>query len=618
MSTPPDFDNAILRNLLVHTTRAYEEQVRALHEEKELAQVTLASIGDGVITADALGRVRYLNPTAEALTGWSAEEAAGQPLAEVLLLLDEATGAPLAISPLPASSPGAEAVAGGSVALVRRDGKRFAISHSISTIRDAGGEAVGSVLVFRDITERQLLHLQLAHQASHDAMTGLPNRQSFEAKLRHALQAARADGRRSALCYMDLDQFKLINDTCGHAAGDQMLREVAVLLQERIGNSDVLARLGGDEFGLLLADCDGEEALRRARELERALADLQFEWQQASFRVGASIGVVPIAPGFGTVADLLSAADHACYIAKERGRQRVQLYQQDDAELMRRHGEMEWVVRIQDALNEGRLELWAQPIARVGRVSPAGCELLLRMREPDGALLAPRDFILAAERYGLMPQIDRWVVTHALATLAAQPAAARQAVALYSINLSALSLGDETFLEFLAARLDESTLSPSALCFEITETAAVANLPQALRLIGQLRRLGCSFALDDFGSGMSSYGYLKDLPVDYLKIDGSFIQDLLSDPLDRAMVESINRIAHMMGIETVAESVSNPALARELEAMGVDWLQGHWVGRPQPLARLFATARGSGEHLVRETARTPRPPSARALRGPSR
>jgi ammonium transporter, Amt family len=394
---------------------------------------------------------------------------------------------------------------------------------------------------------------------------------------------------------MDLDQFKLINDTCGHAAGDQMLREVAVLLQERIGAGDLLARLGGDEFGLLFADCGADEGLRRARELERGLAELQFQWQQASFRVGASVGVVPIAGTFGSVADLLSAADHACYIAKEKGRQRVQLYHQDDAELQRRHGEMQWVVRIQEALNEDRFVLWAQPLVRADGQAAAGCEVLLRMREPDGSLLPPRDFIRAAERYGLMAEIDRWVVAHALDALAALPPKARAGLAMCSINLSALSLGDEGFLDFVAARLSRSALPPELLCFEITETAAVANLPQALRLIGMLRRLGCSFALDDFGSGMSSYGYLKDLPVDFLKIDGSFIQDLPSDPLDRAMVESINRIAHLMGIETVAESVSNPRLAHELRAMGVDWLQGYWIGRPQPFAELLATAmRGQG------------------------
>ena len=328
-----------------------------------------------------------------------------------------------------------------------------------------------------------------------------------------------------------------------------MLREVAMLLQERMGPEDMLARLGGDEFGLLLADCNEVEALRRARELERTLAELQFQWEESSFRVGASVGVVPVTPSFDSLADLFSAADHACYIAKEKGRQRVQLYQQDDAELLRRHDEMQWVVRIQEALNQNHLELWAQPMARIGSERPGGCELLLRLREPGGATLAPRDFIRAAERYGLMPEIDRWVVAHALSTLAAHLPAARERLALCSINVSALSLGEEGFFEFVAERIDQSTLPPNLLCFEITETAAVANMPQALQLIGSLRRLGCSFALDDFGIGMSSYGYLRELPVDFLKIDGSFIQDLLSDPLDRAMVESINRIAHLMGIE---------------------------------------------------------------------
>lgn len=577
-------ENAILRNLLVQTASAYEEQLVASHREKELAQVTLEAIADGVITTDAEGRVRYLNPSAARLTGWTTEAAEGLRLEEIVHLVDDATGEsrPMPLESCLQLGRWLEPTRG--LSLIRRDGRRFAISATAAPIRDRSGNVVGAILVFRDVTEKQLLLLQLAHQTRHDTLTGLPNRQAFEDRLRQVLSAARQGDSDYALCYLDLDQFKLVNDTCGHAAGDQLLSQVALLLQEHVGPSDVLARLGGDEFGALFAADPNQTALEKAERLAAAFEDFRFQWNETRLRISSSLGLVPMDSSFQTVADLLGAADHACYLAKEKGRNRIQLYQPDDIELKRRHGEMRWVVRIQKSLQEDRFAFLAQPMLPLGpddgRVR---FEVLLRMLSGSGRMIPPRNFLRAAERYDLALEIDRWVIRRVLATLAELPAEVREGIALCSINLSAMSVGDPGFLTFLRRELGESGLDCRRLCFEITETAAVSNMDQALRLIEEVKNAGCAFALDDFGSGMSSYGSLRQLPVDLLKIDGAFVQDMVSDPLDRAMVQSINRIGHLMGIRTVAEWVSSEEAVTILRELGVDYAQGSYVGRPRPI-----------------------------------
>ena len=585
-----ELENAVLRNLLAHTTRAYERQMDELSAEKELAQVTLASIGDGVVTTDAEGRIEYMNPVAEGLTGWASDEAVGRALEEVLRLTS-GDGEGLRL-PLAHHLPPEHRVHLEPTMLVRRDGQRFAVETSSAPIRHRQGRAVGSVIVFQDVSDRRLLALQLAHQASHDPLTGLLNRSAFDAVLTRALDSARDCGEQHALAYLDLDQFKVVNDTCGHFAGDELLCRVADLLRERVRESDVVARLGGDEFALLLTACPLEAAQPRVAEMHRDLSAFLFVWQEMSFAVGASVGLVPVDGRFETLADLLSAADHACYVAKEKGRNRVQLYLPEEAEFVRRHGEMRWVVRIQSTLEEGRFRLFAQPIRPLRSGLPGAdgdglaFEVLLRMAGEDGRIHQSSDFIRAAERYGLMRRLDRWVIDHALAALGELPEAARRRLQLCALNLSALSLGDESFLDFLDDAVARAPVEASRLCFEITETAAVENLPQAQRLMQTLGRRGCRFALDDFGSGMSSYGYLKDLPVDFLKIAGTFITDMVTDRLDRAMVASIQQVSQLLGLATVGECVSSRAVRDLLAEMGVDYGQGNWIAPPRPLAEV--------------------------------
>jgi len=589
-----ELENSVLRNLLAHTTRAYERQMDELSAEKELAQVTLASIGDGVVTTDAEGRIKYLNPVAEELTGWRREEALGRPLEEVLKLASgEGEGLRM---PLAHHLPLEHRVHLEPTQLVRRDGQRFAVETSSAPIRDRNGRAVGSVIVFQDVSDRRLMALQLAHQASHDPLTGLLNRSAFDGVLTRALASARDHDEHHALAYLDLDQFKVVNDTCGHFAGDELLCRVADLLRDRVRESDVVARLGGDEFALLLTACPLDAAHPRVGEMHRDLSSYRFAWQEMSFAVSASVGLVPVDGRFESLADLLSAADHACYVAKEKGRNRVQLYLPEEAEFVRRHGEMRWVVRIQSTLEEGRFRLFAQPIRRLRTDGGEGLsfEVLLRMVGEDGRLHQSSDFIRAAERYGLMRRLDRWVIDNALAALTELPEEARSRIALCAVNLSALSLGDESFLDFLDEAVARAPVDPSRLCFEITETAAVENLPQAQRLMRTLGRRGCRFALDDFGSGMSSYGYLKDLPVDFLKIAGTFITDMVTDRLDRAMIASIQQVAQLLGLSTVAECVSSRAARDLLAEMGVDYGQGNWIAPPRPFAEVTGGRVGVG------------------------
>jgi diguanylate cyclase (GGDEF)-like protein/PAS domain S-box-containing protein len=580
-------DNAILRNLLAETTRAYEAQMDELYAEKELAQVTLASIGDGVLATDGEGLVKYLNPVAEKLTGWERAAALGRPLPEIFHLTGQG-GDREDVEELlrHCLEEGRSFRLADRITLERQDGRRYAIESTCAPIRALDGAIVGAVLVFQDVSDKRLMALQLAHQATHDELTGLLNRQAFDGHLQRALEEARALSNTHALCYMDLDQFKLVNDTCGHLAGDELLCRVTSLLQDSMRDTDLVARLGGDEFAVLLSRCSLADAERRVGEFHEILQQFRFNWRDKTFTVGASIGIVPITRAFRTVAHLLSAADHACYAAKDKGRNRIQVYQEDDATFVRRHGEMNWVVRIQRTLEEDRFRLFSQQIQPLAASAPSGLyfEVLLRMAEDDGRIHLPSDFLRAAERYGLMRAIDRWVIRNAVHTLRDQPAPFLDLLRMCAINLSAVSLGDDGFFDFVTAELAESGVPPGKLCFEITETAAIENLAQAQRLMARLAGLGVRFALDDFGTGMSSYGYLKELPVSFLKIDGKFIKDIVTDSLDRAMVESINQVGHVMGIQTVAEGVTNAAVVERLKGLGIDFAQGNWISPPRPRA----------------------------------
>ena len=441
----------------------------------------------------------------------------------------------------------------------------------------------GVVTTYTDVTQTHQLSQQLAHQARHDSLTSLANRAEFERQLERVLLASRAEGTSHAICYLDLDQFKVINDTCGHAAGDELLRQLGTELRNNIRKSDLLARLGGDEFGTLLENCTLSEAQRVANALRGCVDEFRFSWMGRSFPVAVSIGLVPVSESSGSVADVLSAADAACYAAKDQGRNRVHLYTVDDAELTHRHGEMQWVIRLQDAFDRQRLCLMSQTIVPLDPACTEGdhYELLVRMRDEDGGLIPPGLFLPAAERYNLIGRLDRWVVRHAFELLAATPAAIDK-LHTCSINLSGDSVSDVSFLDYVIEQFDQTGVPPAKIVFEITETAAITHLTRAKAFMMALRKIGCRFSLDDFGSGLPSFGYLKTLPVDYLKIDGMFVKDMLDDPIDHAMVKSINEIGHVMGKRTIAEFVENDAIRERLRQLGVDYAQGYGIGRPQP------------------------------------
>jgi diguanylate cyclase (GGDEF)-like protein/PAS domain S-box-containing protein len=468
--------------------------------------------------------------------------------------------------------------------LRRKDGRKIVVLENSRAVRDEQGHILYYEGTLTDITEAHELSRQLSYEASHDALSGLINRREFEIRLQRALDAAQATGTSHALCYLDLDQFKIINDTCGHVAGDELIRQLAQLLQSRVRSNDALARLGGDEFGLLLHDCSMVDAVGIANALLKAVEQYQFVWGASAFTVGASIGVVPLSGNFRRITQVLQAADAACYAAKDQGRNRVHVYQEDDAVVAQRHGEMQWVARVKRALTENRFLLVAQPIvpiqdAGTEPAAPRSYELLLRMRELDGSIVPPGAFLPAVERYNLTQRVDRWVISSALHWLAANPATTQRIGRVY-VNLSGDSLSDPQLHDFIRGVLDETRVHPTKIGFEITETAAIGNLTRANQLIGELRRLGCAFSLDDFGSGVSSFAYLKALTVDWLKIDGLFVGNIVHDRIDHEMVRSITDIGHVMGKKVVAESVESAAVLERLKQIGVDYAQGLALGPP--------------------------------------
>ena len=553
----------------------------AVFQAKERAQVTLQSIGDAVITTDSQGRIDYMNPIAESLTGWENREAQGQLIGDVLTVVDE-------ISRAPSESPVIRCLREGHVlglaehtVLVNRRGQEIAIQDSAAPIRDRAGNLIGAVMVFHDVSKERRLHRALHYQASHDALTGLINRREFENRLTAAVEDARQNLQaRHVLLYLDLDQFKLVNDTCGHPAGDLLLKQITGVIQSRVRGQDTLARLGGDEFGILLQDCQLDQALRIAENLRQGIRDYRFTWQGGVLAVGASIGIVEITPEIPTVANVMSAADVACYAAKDSGRNRVQLYKPDD--MPERHREMHWVSKLARARDESRFELFYQPIVPIGDRphEREHFELMLRLRDETGTIVTPAEFIPAAERYNIMPSIDRWVVRQALDRVVHRIESGVKPFTV-AVNLSGTSLNDERFLEFLIAELSAGQLAAGAMCFEITETAAIENLSNVVYFMRELKSRGCHFALDDFGSGLSSFMYLKTLPVDYLKIDGQFVENVTRDPVDRSMVAAISQVGNSMGIQTIAERVESPEVLAELGRLGIGFAQGFYIAKPR-------------------------------------
>jgi diguanylate cyclase (GGDEF)-like protein/PAS domain S-box-containing protein len=561
-----------------------------LHQERELAHAALEAIADAVITTDLSGRVHYFNPVAEKLLDQNLSHAQGLPLASILHMIDTVTGEPIAC-------PIAEMIQREQTiqtldraSLVSHTGTVYAIDFSVAPMQDGHGSLIGAVLVFRDVTATRKLAQQLSWQASHDALTSLVNRHKFEECVTTSIVEAQTQQQQQhVLCYLDLDQFKIVNDTCGHIAGDELLRHISAILASEIRTTDVLARLGGDEFGILFYHCGLMQANPIVERIHHKLQSFRFLWQDQTFNVSASFGLVQIDNTSEDLAQVLGAADAACYAAKEAGRNRIHLYCVDDDELTRQRSERLWISRINQAIEEDRFQLYAQEIAPIDPPDEGyqrHVEILLRMIGRNGELIPPGCFIPAAERYGLMTDLDRVVIktffqSYAQACLSLSGTPLDNCM--YAINLSARSLNDEQFIDFVKAQFQEYRVPAHIICFEITETAAISNLTKASLLIQELKQMGCRFALDDFGSGMNCFAYLKQLTIDYLKIDGSFIKNIIHKPIDQELVICMNRIAHVLGAKTVAEWVEDDATLEMLREIGIDYGQGFGISRPRPL-----------------------------------
>ena len=570
----------------ISARKAAEE---ALFLERDLAQITLRAIGDAVVTTTPDGLVKTLNAAAASMTGWTEEEARGRPFAEVFVLstaIDRKNvGATLIARCLEARVPLSPET---SLLLAPRDradaknsDARVVELTAAPILGHMDGATLGAVVVCHDVSA-------LSHVASHDALTGLINRREFLTRLTHAVENARTGHVEHALCYIDLDQFKVVNDSCGHAAGDELLREIAGMLRGAIRDGDSLARLGGDEFGLLLPGCPLEMAASIADLLRDKIAGLRFAWGGRPFEIGASIGVVSIRANNGSVGDLLRVADSACYVAKEEGRNRVHVYQPDDMAVAEHRSQMAWVQTLRQALEEDRFVLHYQPIAALHPGEPRRhIEILLRMQGDDGSLIPPSMFIPTAERYQLMPALDRWVVRRTLERLAPL---LRKRDMVCGINLSGQSLTEGNLLPMILAEFERLAIPPDTVCFEITETSAISHLGRARELLLGLKQAGCQLSLDDFGSGLSSFSYLKQLPVDYLKIDGAFVRDIANNPFDRAIVASMVQVARSIGVRTVAEFVEDAVVLATVRELGVDFGQGYGIARPQALDGLFDAA----------------------------
>lgn len=558
-----------------------------LDNERELLQVTLSSIGDGVITANSDGEVSWLNPVAERLTGWSIEEARGRPLSEVFYIVDQD-------SRRPAVSPVEQCIAQGKIVglanntvLIARDRSEYGIEDSAAPIRSTTGEMLGVVLVFHDVTEQRQLSNEMSYRASHDALTGLINRTEFELQLQQSLMKAQRYEQTCALMFIDLDQFKLVNDACGHSAGDRLLVQFASLIKKIARKHDTFARLGGDEFGILLENCSAADALIIGEQICRRMDEYRFVHNSKRFRVGASIGLASFNEQWETTAAIVQAADAACYAAKENGRNRVHLWIESDCMLHARRSEMQWVQRLEQASDDNRFELYAQRIYDLddsGRAVRA--EILLRLRDIDGAVVLPNAFLSAAERYHLMTRIDRWVLQQSINHMCALSSLAQ--IDRLSINLSGQSIGDPEFRREIIAMLENAGSDVCAcVCLEITETTAITHLEDANLFIQEVHSLGVVVALDDFGSGTASFGYLKSLAVDILKIDGQFVQNIVDDPLDAATVRCFVDVAQVINVETVAEYVDSQAALTRLREFNVDAAQGFWLHEPEPIDRLL-------------------------------
>ena len=575
---------------------AHEKELSTTRQElyvaKTQALTTLQCLAEGVITTDESGHVQYLNTAAEQLLGWKNKDVLGLTIQDVLKIAnqDEQTDVESMINRC--LNEGLIIRGDGHFTIVPKHNRRIAVRYSVAPIRSQDENMLGAVVVLHDVSEMLVLSERLTYQATHDALTGLLNRHEFERRLKVNLEKTKRGKRESALCYLDLDQFKIVNDTCGHTAGDEFLKQLAAKLQPLIRGRDILARLGGDEFGIILEECFMEQAIKILNNVKRNISSFRFYWEGHTFDVGVSIGVVTIDSNTESISEVLRAADSACYVAKENGRNRIHVYHKNDESLLKHQGEMQWAGRIKRALQEDHFQLYAQairPLSNTGIAKRHYYEITVKLKEAQN-LIDPDVFLPAAERYNLMPMLDCWVVKNTLEIIAGYfktIGTKKIKNTCFAINLSGQSLTEKDFHKFILGECHRLKVPASTICFEITETAAIANLLNATKFIKTMRDQGCHFALDDFGSGLSSFSYLKHLDVDHLKIDGSFVRDIANDDISFSMVQSINQIGHVMGLETIAEFVENDAIKTRLQEINVDYGQGYGLDRPKPFQQRF-------------------------------
>lgn len=565
---------------------SYRKSVEAtLLRGRAQAQVTLESLSEGVITTDTRGHIDYMNAAAEKLAGANREQAIGKAFSEVVKLIDEGDKRDLGDPVSRVLSMGKRVSMGRRALLLPIDGSgEISIDATASPITKPDGEVSGVAIILRDVGELRGLAREMSYQASHDALTGLVNRREFERQVNIAVDAAKTEGTHHVLCYMDLDRFKAVNDTCGHIAGDNMLREVAGLLREEVRDSDVVGRIGGDEFAMLLVGCPLDKARQIAEDVCSSVRNYRFTWQDRIFEIGISIGLVEINQPVTSLEEVLSAADSACYVAKQEGRGRVHIYSARDAQTAMQRGDVHWLRKLQTAIRDSRFELFVQPIISVAGRIPRGpaVEVLLRMRDEDNVLVAPGEFLRTAERYHLIGTLDRWVVQTTLAAIAGGTIRLPDERSV-TINISGQTMAEDEFLDFVVEALDHSHVDPGKICFEVTEPAVLRNAEHARRFIGVLHGMGCSFALDDFGSDVGSLASLKGLQLDFLKLDGVYTRNLANDSISQEVVSSVTRLARAVGFKVIAEQVEDQSSFDGLRDLGVNFIQGNFVEAPRAL-----------------------------------
>lgn len=556
-----------------------------LQRENQTLKLLLDSAGDGIYAVNKFGNCTFINSSALEKLGYSRQQVLGRNLFEMLHMSKAADGAQIPLDYISQVLTTGRAVQLEETEIWRKDGRFFPADLTSYPLVE-NGQMVGAVVVFRDITKQHSLAMQLEYQASHDTLTGLINRSELLVRINRALASAKHEGRTHTLLFLDLDQFKIINDNSGHAAGDELLRNIANLFKPLIRRGDSLARLGGDEFGILLLNCELPVGEQIAEKINQQIREYKFFWEGEKYQLSASIGVVPITSESQTASTVLSAGDTACYSAKDRGRNQIRVYRPDDTGFLRRRGDMIWLGQINHALKENHFYLYYQELRPLQKEEHGiHIEVLVKMDDISGNRINPGNFLPAAERANLTPEIDRWVIRNTFDWMV-KNRDKLDYLDSASINLSGHSLSDKSFLEFIIHEFEQRDLPRGKICFEVTETVAIANLMQAQELFTALSHIGCKFSLDDFGTGMSSYGYLRNLPVDYVKIDGIFVKDIIDDSIDSKLVQSITDIAHEMKIQTIAEYVESEAIYERVKAIGVDYAQGYFVGKAVPLEEL--------------------------------